>query len=86
VTIGLFGTAKDFFNSIYQYPGGWFANRLGRRRACLLFLALASIGYLIYLMGKGSIGGLAFWQWLYMDGCGHLSKVSFEPFLNLFSD
>ncbi len=49
VTIGLFGTAKDFFDAIYQYPGGWLADRLGRRRAFLLFIALASLGYLIYL-------------------------------------
>lgn len=49
VTIGLFGTAKDFFDAIYQYPGGWLADRLGRRRAFLLFVAIASLGYLIYL-------------------------------------
>jgi MFS family permease len=49
VAIGLFGTAKDFFDAIYQYPGGWLADRLGRRRAFLLFIALASFGYLIYL-------------------------------------
>src|SRR5437660_9677049 len=49
-TIGLFGTAQDFFDAIYQYPGGWLADHLGRRRAFLLFIALASIGYLIYLL------------------------------------
>lgn len=48
VTIGLFGTAKDFFDAIYQYPGGWLADHLGRRHAFFLFLALASLGYLIY--------------------------------------
>lgn len=48
--IGLFGTAQDFFDAIYQYPGGWLADHLGRRRAFLLFIALASIGYLIYLL------------------------------------
>ena len=47
--IGLFGTVKDFFDAIYQYPGGWLADRIGRRRAFLVFIALASIGYLIYL-------------------------------------
>ncbi len=49
VAIGLFGTAKDFFDAIYQYPGGWLADRLGRRRAFLVFIGLASLGYLIYL-------------------------------------
>jgi MFS family permease len=48
--IGLFGTAEDFFDAIYQYPGGWLADHLGRRRAFLFFVALASCGYLIYLL------------------------------------
>ena len=47
--IGLFGTVKDFLDAIYQYPGGWLADRVGRRRAFLVFIALASTGYLIYL-------------------------------------
>lgn len=47
--IGLFGTVKDFFDAIYQYPGGWLADRIGRRRAFLAFIGLASTGYLIYL-------------------------------------
>src|SRR6187397_3206064 len=47
--IGLFGTVEDFFDAIYQYPGGWLADRLGRRRAFLIFVGLASAGYVIYL-------------------------------------
>lgn len=49
VAIGLFGTARDFFDAIYQYPGGWVADRVGRRRAFLIFISIASVGYLIYL-------------------------------------
>ena len=48
--IGLFGTAEDFLDAIYQYPGGWLADHLGRRRAFLIFVALASAGYLVYLV------------------------------------
>src|ERR671939_1065350 len=40
--IGLFGTAEDFFDALYQYPGGWLADRLGRRRAFLIFIVIAS--------------------------------------------
>ena len=36
--IGLFGTAEDFLDGVYQYPGGWIADRYGRRRALLLFV------------------------------------------------
>jgi MFS family permease len=48
--IGLYGTTEDFFDAIYQYPGGWLADHLGRRRAFLTFVALASAGYLVYLL------------------------------------
>ncbi|HEY3027742.1 MAG TPA: MFS transporter [Pyrinomonadaceae bacterium] len=66
--IGLFGTAEDFFDAVYQYPGGWMADRFGRRRAFLIFVALAVVGYLIYLFSPSwpfLFLGLAFvmaWQ------------------------
>lgn len=66
--IGLFGTAEDFFDAIYQYPGGWIADRLGRRRAFLIFVALASAGYFVYYFATSwplVFVGLAFamaWQ------------------------
>ena len=61
--IGLFGTAKDFFDAVYQYPGGWLADKVGRRRAFFFFIALASTGYLIYLFSASwmlMFAGLAF--------------------------
>lgn len=48
--IGFFASTRDFFDAIYQYPGGWLADRFGRRRAFLAFVCIASIGYLIYLL------------------------------------
>lgn len=47
--VGLFGTAEDFFDAIYQYPGGWLADHWGRQRAFLTFLSAAVAGYFIYL-------------------------------------
>jgi MFS family permease len=49
-TVGLFGTVKDLLDAIYQYPGGWLADRLGRRRAFVAIIAIASIGYLAYML------------------------------------
>jgi MFS family permease len=63
VAIGFFGTAKDFFDAIYQYPGGWLADRVGRRRAFITFIALSSIGYTVYLFSsswQAVFVGLAF--------------------------
>lgn len=48
--ITLFQTTRDFFDAIYQYPGGWLADHLGRRRAFISFIAIASIGYFIYMV------------------------------------
>ncbi len=61
--IGLFGTMKDFLDAVYQYPGGWLDDHLGRRAAFLIFIALASVGYLVYLFSPSWIFvyfGLAF--------------------------
>jgi MFS family permease len=66
--IGLFGTAEDFFDAIYQYPGGWIADRLGRQRAFLIFVTLASAGHAVYYFASSwplVFVGLAFavaWQ------------------------
>lgn len=66
--IGLFGTAENFLDAVYQYPGGWLADRVGRRRAFMVFVALASTGYLVYLFSTSwplVFLGLAFamaWQ------------------------
>lgn len=66
--IGLFGTVEDFFDAIYQYPSGWLADHLGRRRAFLIFVGLASAGYLVYFFASSwpfVFVGLAFamaWQ------------------------
>lgn len=48
--IGFYGTIETFLDAIYQYPGGWFADHLGRRRALLLFVSLTSAGYVVYLL------------------------------------
>jgi MFS family permease len=61
--IGLFGTARDFLDAIYQYPGGWIADHTGRRKAFLLFIAISCIGYAIYLFSPSwpvTFAGLVF--------------------------
>jgi MFS family permease len=57
--IGLFGTTEDFFDAVYQYPGGWLADRAGRRRAFLVFIAVASAGYAVYLVSPS-------WPWAFV--------------------
>jgi len=60
--IGLFGTIEDLLDGLYQYPGGWIADRFGRRRALLSFIALAGVGYAVFLLMKSwwvAFAGLA---------------------------
>jgi MFS family permease len=63
LAVGLFGTVRDFLDGAYQYPGGWIADRYGRRRALLLFVGLATIGYVIYALAPSwpyVLAGLVF--------------------------
>ena len=48
--IGLFGTVEDLLDGLYQYPGGWIADRFGRRPALLVFIALAAAGYAVFFL------------------------------------
>ena len=50
--VGLFGTVEDFLDALYQYPGGWLADHVGRRRAFLLLVGIASSGYIVYLISS----------------------------------
>ncbi len=47
--VGAFGTLKDLLDAGYAYPGGVIADRLGSRRALLLFAALTTAGFALYL-------------------------------------
>ena len=50
--IGLFGAAEDLLDALYQYPGGWLADHLGRRWSFIVFIILASAGYILYLVSQ----------------------------------
>ena len=61
--IGLFGSCQDLLDGLYQYPGGWIADRYGRRHALTLFVSLATLGYVIYWIAPSwpfIFGGLLF--------------------------
>lgn len=47
LVVGLYGSSRDLLDSLYQYPGGWLADRFGRRRALMVFTAVATMGYFV---------------------------------------
>src|SRR5947209_12478600 len=55
--VAAYGVLRDLLDAVYQYPGGWLADHLGRRRALLLFTLLAAGGYGLYLVAPG-------WEWV----------------------
>lgn len=57
LVIAFYGTQKDLLDAVYQYPGGWLADRLGRRAALTSFTLLAIVGYSLYLLGPS-------WEWI----------------------
>ncbi len=52
-------TLQDVLDGLYQYPGGVLTDRLGRRRALVLFNLLAIGGYVLYLLSRHWVWFLA---------------------------
>lgn len=48
--VGLFFSCRDLCDSLYQYPGGWLSDHLGRKKALALFTILAMAGYAVYAL------------------------------------
>jgi MFS family permease len=47
VAVGAYGSLRDLLDGLAQYPGGWIADRYGRRAGLRLFIALAITGYVV---------------------------------------
>lgn len=61
--VGAFGVARDFLDAAYAWPGGVLSDRLGTRRALLLFGAMSTAGFAVYFFWRSAAGvfvGLAF--------------------------
>lgn len=50
VAIGAYGSFKRIVDTLYQYPGGWISDALGRKKALVLFNLIAVAGYIIYIL------------------------------------
>ncbi len=54
--VGLFGTARDFLDAAYAYPGGLLSDRLGTRLSLLLFGGLTTAGFAVYFFWPSVLG------------------------------
>ena len=50
MVIGLLQAMDNFLSAIYSYPGGYLSERLGTKRALLLFNFVSIVGYLIVVL------------------------------------
>jgi MFS family permease len=48
--VGAFGTLKDLLDAAYAYPGGALTDRLGGRRALLLFGSITLVGFVVFFL------------------------------------
>ncbi|HEX9614784.1 MAG TPA: MFS transporter [Bacteroidota bacterium] len=51
--VGFFASTKDLLDGLYQYPGGWLADRFGRKSALTLFTGIAIVGYVAIAIAPG---------------------------------
>ena len=56
IVLGLFGTLKDFLDAAYAYPGGALSDRLGTRKALVLFGALTTAGFVVLFLWPSILG------------------------------
>src|SRR6266567_5500155 len=50
LVVGAFGALQDLLDAAYAYPGGWLSDRLGNRRALILFGGMTAAGLVIYMV------------------------------------
>ena len=50
ISIGLFKGMDNLLSALYAFPGGYLSDRLGTRRALLIFNIVAMLGFLIVVL------------------------------------
>jgi MFS family permease len=67
VAVGLLNSMQNFLGAIYSFPGGYLSDRLGYKKALILFTVVAMFGYLLVLLiptwWAVFIGALFFIAW-----------------------
>ena len=66
-SVGLLNGMDNLLSALYSYPGGYVSERLGYKRALVLFNAIAMVGYLIVIVFPNwfavIIGAVFFLSW-----------------------
>ena len=52
IIIGFYGSIKRLISALYQYPGGVITDKMGSKKALILFSVTSISGYIIYYISK----------------------------------
>jgi MFS family permease len=67
LSIGLLNGLDNLLSALYSYPGGYLADRLGTKRALLLFNLVAMVGFLVVVLVPAwqavLVGAVFFLSW-----------------------
>jgi len=79
-SVGLLNAMDNLLGALYSFPGGYVSDRLGYRRALLIFTGIAMAGYLIVIFVPTwqavLIGSLFFISWTAVSLPAIMSMVS----------
>ncbi len=81
MTIGLLGGLTNLISALYSFPGGYLSDRLGHKKALLIFNLISLIGYGIVII-------FPCWQAVIIGACFFLawSAISLPASMSLVSD
>jgi MFS family permease len=78
--VGSLNAMQNLLGALYSFPGGWVSDRLGYKRALILFTAVAMAGYLLVIIiprwWAVFIGALFFIAWTAISLPAVMSMVS----------
>ncbi len=80
LTVSLLNGMDNFLSAIYSFPGGYLSDRLGNKRALILFNCIAIVGFLIVVIfpsWMAVIGGaVLFISWSALSAPAMLSLIA----------
>ena len=81
MTIGLLGGVTNLISALYSFPGGYLSDRLGNKRALLVFNLISLVGYAIVVI-------FPYWQAVIIGAFFFLawSAISLPATMSLVSD
>ncbi|MCW4020649.1 MAG: MFS transporter [Candidatus Bathyarchaeota archaeon] len=52
IIVGLYGSIEQLITALYQYPGGAISDKVGSKKALILFSAASILGYVLYYISQ----------------------------------